>query len=705
MTIRSLFVMAAACCMAGALAGAAADDTRREAPPAFLVPPYLQLPTPDGMTVMWETNQPLPGRVEYGTTPALGSRIDAAAATALHEVRLLGLQPATMYYYRVLSGPLASPVHTLRTAPVPGTREWRMALYGDSRSNPATHRKVVEQIARAKVDLIVHTGDIVLDGRSHDSWREQFFQPLAPIASSVPWVSTIGNHERDSAHYFSYMALPGNERYFSFDFANAHIVCLDSNAWIEKGRDSKQYEWLADDLRKPRATTWTFVAFHHPLFSAHQNRPINPLRWDWAPLFLDPANRVDAVLAGHDHFYARNYRMGRVAEWPRPGVLFMTSAGGGASLYRTKKRDTIAVEKPAHHFTLFDFDGDRATVTPIDVTGAVIDRFELTKLPTPADQYAAYEVEELRRFLRTALANAAPVRLPDSSPGRIETELIVPTRFQVPVSGRLVWEQVTGWSLPERETAFTLKPGQPLAIPLRAEVRPGSHARTPALDIVFDPGRFNNRTTRLYPWKPAGPDRIEAERLAKAPTVTGRPSESGWPAGPSYSLLGLPPRGGRADRVRLAADEEWVYLAAWLDDPAGKVAVKPAGAGASGSKLVLAGEHLRVVFSDGTKNRTFALSPEHVRYAALAEAEDRDTAWRAAAAKGVGRWTVEMAIPRAALGDPAKLHVNVVHRRREGDAYTDYELCPAYVLGNDPDLIPDWKPSNTRTPTSRLLLP
>src|SRR5207248_8925810 len=57
-------------------------------------------------------------------------------------------------------------------------------------------------------------GDIVTNGKDHDSWRKQFFDPLTPIARSIPWVSTIGNHESDSENYFSYMALPGNERYF-----------------------------------------------------------------------------------------------------------------------------------------------------------------------------------------------------------------------------------------------------------------------------------------------------------------------------------------------------------------------------------------------------------------------------------------------------------------------------------------------------------
>src|SRR5713101_41696 len=63
---------------------------------------------------------------------------------------------------------------------------------------------------------------------------------------------------------------------------------------------------------------------------------------DWAPLFLEPANGVDGVITGHDHFYARNYRMGRLQDKSQPGVLFLTTAGGGASLYPTLARDYVA---------------------------------------------------------------------------------------------------------------------------------------------------------------------------------------------------------------------------------------------------------------------------------------------------------------------------------------------------------------------------
>src|SRR5205807_995952 len=112
--------------------------------PAFLVEPYLQLPTPTGMTVMWETRAATASRVEYGTTRDLGSKVEKKKLTYLHKVRLEGLKPATTYYYRVKSGKLISEVFSFKSAPPVGTKRFRMAVYGDSRSNPRVHALVAK---------------------------------------------------------------------------------------------------------------------------------------------------------------------------------------------------------------------------------------------------------------------------------------------------------------------------------------------------------------------------------------------------------------------------------------------------------------------------------------------------------------------------------------------------------------------------------
>lgn len=660
--------------------------------PAFLVLPYLQLPTPTSIRVLWETNQKLPGEVEFGTTPKLGRSAKDERKTDLHEVKLADLQQDTTYYYRVRSGNLVSDVFKFQSAPAPGTKKWRMALYGDSRSNPPVHQKVAAQVAKGDVRLIVHSGDIVINGKSRDAWRREFFEPLGSLARSVPWVATIGNHENDSQHFFSYVATPDGLRYFAFDYANAHFICLDSNAWIEKGRDSEQYGWLEQHLKKKRSATWTFVVFHHPLFSAMTYRPIDPLRWDWAPLLLDPANRVDGVLTGHDHFYARNYRMGRLSAEPQHSVLFLTSAGGGAFLYKSKDRDFVATHKPVHHYVLFEFDGDDVKLSAIDTAGNVFDPYTLSKKPAPVDDFCAYEIEELRQHLRQALAATTGITTRATETTVIDTELRVPARFAVPVEGELIWKTVDGWKLKEQKSRFRMEPRQPLIIPLRAEVAPGQVAGSPSLTIQFAAGRFRNRVIEVAPFKLAGPARIGAAPAKQAPVIDGKLSEEVWRSAPAHPLIGVSPAKGRSDQAQMAADGDRLYVAARLHDPNGKTQVTAPDPKAEPSRAVLYGEHVLITVSSGKQTWAFALSPEQVRYSAKDGSEDAKLPWQAAAAQEKGAWTVEFAIPRKNFPADATLRINVTHQQK-GLRAGAYELCPGYTRGIDPDVIPDWAPS------------
>jgi hypothetical protein len=673
------------------------------APPSFHVEPYLQLPYPDSVTIMWETTEKLPGRVEYGTTPELGLTAYESGRSRLHQVRLTGLKPATTYYYRVVSGELASGVHSFRSAPPLGTSRWRMALYGDSRSNPAVHRKVVEQIARHQVDIIVHTGDIVANGKNYASWRREWFVPLQPIAPSVPWISTIGNHEADAENYFSYVALPGNERFFAFDFANARFFCLDSNAWIEKGRDSKQYQWLQEALRQPRQAQWAFAVFHHPLFSGHRTRPINPLRWDWAPLLTDPEAKLDGVLTGHDHFYARCFPIGRVTEPPSHAPLFLTSAGGGAPLYPIRQRDYIAAIKSVYHFVLFEFEDDRVTLSAIDIQGQVFDRHVLTKDLPPAHLLCAYEVEEFKEFLRKALAAMPPTVIQGPGPHKIATSLEVPTRFEVPLSGRLLWQPTDGWFFRAMEIPFHLQPRQTLRIPLEAVVEARGLAQTPQLVIEFDPGRFRNRSVPVFPFKLTGPATVEA-RPGPRPKLDGVPDEAGWEAAPAYPLVaataGSEP--GLGGQVRFLQHGSMLYVAAVLEDPDDRVQVRSPSPTQEPSRLVLSGEHFRVELSDGKTRWTLAVSPDNVRYLSQ-DGQQVPRDWEMRAAKVPGAWTAELAIPLAELAPAKSWRINAA--RRAAGSGRQVELRPAFELGSSPDLLPDWKPGGQAANLAELRFP
>src|SRR4051794_17739382 len=64
--------------------------------------PYLQIATPDSMTIRWRTDEPTESLVLFGTNPNNLHLLNGdLEPTTEHEVRLLGLTPATRYYYSI----------------------------------------------------------------------------------------------------------------------------------------------------------------------------------------------------------------------------------------------------------------------------------------------------------------------------------------------------------------------------------------------------------------------------------------------------------------------------------------------------------------------------------------------------------------------------------------------------------------------------
>jgi hypothetical protein len=126
----------------------------------------------------------------------------------------------------------------------------------------------------------------------------------------IPVVATPGNHEYDDEHGLSHhwqpqFAFPMNgpsgleESVYWFDYQGARIISLNSNERIDE-----QCDWLKSVLADANRPKWTIATFHHPIFSAANDRDNEQLRAAWRPIL--EKHGVDLVLQGHDHSYARS---------------------------------------------------------------------------------------------------------------------------------------------------------------------------------------------------------------------------------------------------------------------------------------------------------------------------------------------------------------------------------------------------------------
>ena len=327
--------------------------------------PYLQSVTTDSIIVVWETGLPSPGEVAYGETAEYGSNATDPEMDTRHAVTLTGLTPYTVYHYRVESSgtPLSEDV-TFRTAAGPDQTEFTFVAFGDTRTQHQVHQAVVDRIVALEPDFVLHTGDLVTHGYSTGDW-ETFFEIERELMARAPLYPALGNHEVNHAHYFDLFYLPGNERWYTFDYGHARFLCLQVDGIADFGLQSEQYAWLEETLAA-NMQPWLFVNFHIPPYSSSVDARERAVRQALTPLFEQYG--VDVVFNGHHHNYERN---------EVNGITYVVTGGGGAPLGVMEEREpTRAAFAVAYHCVLLEIDGNHLKATVVSSKGKVLDEFE-----------------------------------------------------------------------------------------------------------------------------------------------------------------------------------------------------------------------------------------------------------------------------------------------------------------------------------------
>ena len=350
-------------------------------------PPYLMWVTEDAVSVRWETTGSFVGRVEYGPTRALGMVATETASRTSHEIRLTGLRPGEVTYYRVLWSDTGVPTREFRTAPPRDQIEpFRFVVWGDNQNGPSVFREVVDGMREADPAFAIVAGDCVQNG-TRGEYRSQLFQPLAGFADQVPFLVGAGNHERysdSSASLFNeYLSQPGDEHCFGWRWGMMYIVFVDTELGLRPGES--QYVCIQNALSSVEAQTATYQAaiFHKPprinfwfggSFAFPESMEEPDVREFIEPL-LESYN-VDIVFNGHNHLYAHSPETSG-------GIVWVTTGGGGGTLdtsnflWRVNRYTEIQTTVHEHHFLTVDVDNDVMIVRAINRAGAEIHSFEV----------------------------------------------------------------------------------------------------------------------------------------------------------------------------------------------------------------------------------------------------------------------------------------------------------------------------------------
>lgn len=330
--------------------------------------PYLQSVAATSAIIVWRTDIAGDTQVEYGVGSYTDSISDTTVATE-HVASLTGLVTGTEVLYRILTNGSELYTGSFRTA-VDDNTSFNFAVVGDSGVGSTAQYSVADQMMARDPMLVLHTGDVIYPNGQSAGYDPYFFQPYQMLLRRAPMFPSMGNHDYvtlSGQPYLDTHHLPSNnpantERYYSFDWGNAHFTAIDYN-----NLSADQLNWLQTDL-SATDKEWKFVFYHQAIYSSgphgHEAGLIAK-RSILAPIFAD--NHVDIVFNGHDHDYERTQ--------PITNVVYIVSGGGGASLYGLTAPIgfTSAYAASIHHHVLVTIDQYTATVQAIDRYGTVFD--------------------------------------------------------------------------------------------------------------------------------------------------------------------------------------------------------------------------------------------------------------------------------------------------------------------------------------------
>ena len=463
--------------------------------------PYLQTGSSTGAVIRWRTAVPNPTWVLYGTNEAALDRIhDLPALTTEHVARLTSLAPETRYYYQIGNGHsrLKPKPDSFRTDS-PRVRPVRIWAIGDSGTQSPSQRAVrdayLNEAASRETDVWLMLGDNAYGSGLDDEYQGAVFNTYQDLLVRTFLWPTIGNHDSyagptiDQFPYLDIFTLPslgeaggvpsGTEKYYSFNHANIHFVCLDSMT-SDRSDSGPMITWLQADLQQ-NDKSWVIAYWHHPPYSAGSHTSdfeleLVEMRENIVPLL--ETFGTDLVLSGHSHCYERSYLLhghyghsgtltpgmlqdagdGRVTgtgaytkrlDGPEPslGTVFVVGGSSGQISGGPLNHPAMHVSLNQLGSIIIDIDGMRLDARFLRETGVIEDAFTILKTE-----------------------GAEPVRIVAFEYGaetsRIQWKSVAGLSYQVEAAddlNRPVWERVGAPMVASGATSTWLVPNSPAA--------------------------------------------------------------------------------------------------------------------------------------------------------------------------------------------------------------------------------------------------
>jgi 3',5'-cyclic AMP phosphodiesterase CpdA len=322
-----------------------------------------------------------------------------------HSAIIDGLKSNTLYAYRVGGDSIWSEWNQFRTAKEKA-EPFKFVFMGDPQNDLKLHcSRVFREAFKKAPDAAfwLFSGDITSE--PEDAQLEGFFYAGGFIFGTTPSIMTPGNHDVDflwengkivrdskgkklrgentSGMFLEHFTLPENglpgfkETSYTLDYQGVRFIMVDTNL---EDKLKEQAVWI-ENLLANNPNKWTVVSFHHPFYSAGRDRDDDETRKAFLAIF--DKYSVDLVLTGHDHAYARSYKLknGEKVKNNQKGTVYVVSVSG-PKMYSVNSNYNHIMAKTGGNVQLYQVisvDNKTLDYKSYTATGELFDSFSLKK--------------------------------------------------------------------------------------------------------------------------------------------------------------------------------------------------------------------------------------------------------------------------------------------------------------------------------------
>ncbi|NHC44313.1 purple acid phosphatase family protein [Motilibacter aurantiacus] len=362
-----------------------------------------------------------PTRLTATTSPTV--QADLGYPVSFHSATFTGLEPETMYTYRVGDGVNWSEWFQFKTAAA-SAKPFSFIYYGDAQNGIKQHASRVFRQAfrdRSEAQLVVHAGDLVDSANSDSQWGEWFYAG-GFTTGMINQLGIPGNHEYSGGQLARYwdkqFEFPKNgpaafntvapETTYYTDYQGVRFIGLNTNLQGNTAYMEATAAWLEQVLRD-NPNEWAVVTYHHPAFSTTGTRNNPNVRKYWLPIF--EKYNVDLVLQGHDHSYARgNLAVNRKNAINQQGTVYVVSVSGekmyelnGGVNWTSNGAEVTKQLEDNQLYQLIDVDGETMRYEARKANGEWHDGFVIEK-DFDRDRKRVYDLDEDGKKITSAAA-------------------------------------------------------------------------------------------------------------------------------------------------------------------------------------------------------------------------------------------------------------------------------------------------------------